>query len=236
MWAHYAQNHTGFVLEFDAEAIEEHFEDIRIKDVTYTDAPDPEIEFFLKRAATTMKARHAIWLQQMVIAQAYYSKFTPWQYEEECRLVASEDEVEHVSGQKILFVPTDCLSTIIVGKNASEQLVQRSKEIAARYDVKWLQSNVGKSTWLPFFTAQDGSVLTFRDGKIAVAEAKCAACSEPVDEGDELCPWCKITAEDSYEAARANPLRAMAHFGILDGYLKSVEAIERGGRRGRRKK
>jgi hypothetical protein len=236
MWAHYAQNHAGFVLEFDAEAIEKHFEDVLIKDVTYRDAPDPEIEYFLRRSAVTMKARHAIWLQQMVIAQAYYTKFTPWQYEEECRLVASDGDVEDVSGHKILFVPTDCLSTIIVGKNASEELVQRSKEIAAKHDIQWLRSKVGKSTSLPFFTTQDGSVLTFRDGDIAVTEAKCGACSEPVDEEEELCPWCKISDQDAYEAARANPLRAFAHFGMLDDYLKSVEAIERAGRRGRRKK
>jgi hypothetical protein len=175
-----------------------------------------------------MKARHAVWLQQLVLTEAYYSKFTSWQYEEECRLVTSDAEVEDVLGNMILFVPTDCISRIIVAKNAPKELIERSKELAKKYGIEWLHSQIGKSNSLPFFTSEDGSTLTYRDGEIASAENICGSCSEPIDAEEESCPWCKITEEDEYVAARSNPLRMMDHFGLLDDYMKGVEAIERG--------
>lgn len=228
MWAHYANNHTGFVLEFDADAIEKNFKHVSIKDVTYRNSPDPDIEYFLKRSAETMKPRHAVWLRGLVLTQAYYSKFTSWQYEEECRLVTSDAEIEDVSGNMILFVPADCISKIIVGKNASKEVVERSKELANEYGIEWLHSQIGKSNSLPFFASEDSSTLTYRDGEIAAAENACGNCSEPIDADEELCPWCKITDEDEYIAARSNPLRVLDHFGMLDDYMKGVEEIERG--------
>lgn len=228
MWAHYANNHTGFVLEFDADAIQQHFKDVAIRDVTYRDSPDPDIEYSLRRSAVTMKARHAIWLQQLVFNQAYYSKFTSWQYEDECRLVASDAEVENISGNMILFVPTACVSKIIAGKSASKELVERSQELAGKYGIEWLHSQIGKSNSLPFFTSEDGSAFTYRDGGIAAAENVCGKCSEPIDPEQEFCPWCKITDEDERVAARSNPLRMLDRYGLLDNYLRDVEAIERG--------
>lgn len=55
MWAHYAQNHSGFVIEFDVEAIKEAFPDLAIKDVSYRDEPDDSIATSLARAAVTKK-------------------------------------------------------------------------------------------------------------------------------------------------------------------------------------
>jgi hypothetical protein len=227
MWAHYANNHTGFVLEFDADAIEQHLRDVSIGDVTYRDSPDPEIEYFLLRSAVTMKARHAIWLQQRVLNQAYYSKFTAWQYEDECRLVASEAEVENISGNMILFVPTACVLRIIAGQSASKELVERTQELASKYGIEWLQSQTGKTNSLPFFTSEDGSAFTYREGGMAPAENVCGKCSEPIDSEQELCPWCKITDEDQRVAALSNPLRMMERYGLLDDYLSGVEQIER---------
>jgi hypothetical protein len=228
MWAHYASNHAGFVLEFNADAIEKHFEHVTISDVTYRDSPDAEIEYFLHRSAVTMKARHAVWLQQLVLSEAYFSKFTSWQYEEECRVVTSGSEVEDVSGNMILFVPADSLSRIIAGKNAAKELIESTKELANKYGIGWLRSQIGKSTSLPFFRGEDGSALTYRGGELADAENTCGKCSEPIDAEEDLCPWCKITDEDQFVAARSNPLRMMDHFGLLDDYMKGVEAIERG--------
>lgn len=228
MWAHYANNHTGFVLEFDADAIDQHFKDVTIRDVMYREAPDPEIENFLRRSAVTMKARHAIWLQQLVLNQAYFSKFTSWQYENECRLVASDAEVEDVAGNMVLFVPNACVSKIIAGKSASKELVERSQEIGAKSGIEWLHSQIGKSNVLPFFADEGGNVYTHRDGEISEAENVCGACSEPINEEQELCPWCSISDEDERVAALSNPLRMMDRVGLLDDYLKGVAQIERG--------
>jgi hypothetical protein len=51
MWAHYANNHTGFVLEFDLEGLQEHFKGNPIWDVTYRDAPSEHLQPILQRAA-----------------------------------------------------------------------------------------------------------------------------------------------------------------------------------------
>lgn len=227
MWAHYANNHTGFVLEFDADLIKRHFKDLQIKDVIYREDPDPALEDYLRRAAFTKKPRHAVWLQNAIIHQAYYSKFSSWKYEEESRLVASEKDIKRISDAMVLFVPTDCLSAIIVGSNSSTELTDRSKEIAEKCGASWLHSQIGKSMSSPFFKYADGSVWSFRDGQIAKAENVCGKCSEPINIKEELCPWCRITDKHLLEAARGNPLRIMDHFGILDEYLQGVEEIER---------
>lgn len=227
MWAHYANNHTGFVLEFDADAVDEHFENVMIRDVTYRESPDPEIEYALQRSAVTKKARHAIWLQQLVLSEAYFSKFVSWAYEDECRLVASDAEVEDLGGNMILFVPIACVSKIIAGRSASKELVERSREIGAEHGIEWLHSQIGKSNVLPFFTDEEGTAYTHRDGEISEAENACGKCSEPISVEQELCPWCSITEEDEHVAALSNPLRMLDRAGVLDDYLKDVAAIER---------
>lgn len=225
MWAHYADNHTGFVVEFNADEIKRHLKKVTIKDVTYRESPNPEIEYFLKRSAETMKPRHAVWLQGIVITEAYHSKFPSWQYEQECRLVTSDSEIEELSGNMILFVPTDCISKIIVGMNASKELIERSKALANKYSIEWFHSQIGKSNSLPFFTSEDGHTWTYRGGEIAAAENICGNCSKPIDAEEELCPWCKITDDDEYIAARSNPLRVLDYFGMLDDYMEGFKEI-----------
>ena len=39
MWAHYANNHTGFVLEFDADFLLQTFQEASLRDVTYRVEP-----------------------------------------------------------------------------------------------------------------------------------------------------------------------------------------------------
>ena len=76
MWAHYANNHSGFILEFDAERLQKTFENSGFGDVAYKDTPDPIIGEYLARSAVTMKPRHAVWLQQAVHTTAYFSPNT----------------------------------------------------------------------------------------------------------------------------------------------------------------
>jgi Protein of unknown function (DUF2971) len=97
MWAHYAQNHSGFVLEFDVDAIKEAFPDIGINDVNYRNEPNESIAANIARAAGTKKPRHAVWLQQTVTYHAYFSKYSMWSYEQECRLVTDMESVEAVA-------------------------------------------------------------------------------------------------------------------------------------------
>ncbi|WBQ13330.1 DUF2971 domain-containing protein [Hyphomonadaceae bacterium BL14] len=93
MWAHYGENHSGFVVEFDIDALKAAYPDIVIKDVTYRTGPSEQLAEQLQRAAGTKKPRHAYFLQQTVLASAYFSKDVAWSYEQECRLLGAVDKV-----------------------------------------------------------------------------------------------------------------------------------------------
>jgi hypothetical protein len=92
----YSQNHSGFVLEFDVQGLQDCFEDVEIKDVNYKNTPDPSLKDFLERATVTRKPRHSVWLMQKVVSEGYFSKYTEWSYEQECRLVAPRNYIETI--------------------------------------------------------------------------------------------------------------------------------------------
>lgn len=227
MWAHYAQNHSGFVLEFDVDALNEAFPRVGLKRVAYKDAPEPSIEGMIQRAAVTKKPRHSIWLQDAVFFHSYFSKHTAWSYEAEVRLVASEDDIEDVGGNLILFIPLNCVTSIVVGKNFPVEKMENSKNIANSYGLDWFREVIGKSHPEPFFINYDGVVNIYNDGGICPADFKCSGCNEPVAETAEMCPWCGITDEEQYLAANSNPLRLLDMIGRLGDYRKEIAEIKK---------
>lgn len=227
MWAHYANNHSGFVLEFDVEAIKGNFEEISASEVQYKDSPDDTIKGFLQRAAATRKPRHSIWLQDAVLFQAYFSKSTAWDYEQEYRIVADPEYCELISDNIVLFLPVSCLSAIIVGKNIDEEAKALSVELADGNNLNWYDTVIGKSQAQPFFKDRGGSPATFDGNTIVSVENSCNSCAEPTSPDREFCPWCSITDVHEQNAANGNPLRIMDHYGILADYYKGIEKIRR---------
>ncbi len=227
MWAHYGSNHSGFVLEFDVDALELTFEDAVIRIVEYKDAPDQRIAESLSRVAQTKKPRHAVWLRQTVLSEAYFSKQTAWQYEHECRFVDFHDYVEDVDGNMILFVPIHCATAIIVGHKFPETMLEASLRLAQTNGIDWYRSIVGKARLAPFLNSETGHVFEFDGDAIVPARNICRNCSEPTPESYEFCSWCRISAEQQIEAAKGNPFRILDHYGLLDGYLEEVGKIER---------
>lgn len=227
MWAHYAQNHSGFVLEFNIESLRDHFEEIEIRDVEYKAAPDPALATSLERAAVTKKPRHAVWLRQAVLAEAYFSKYQDWSYEQECRLVDRNHYVENVAGNDILFIPIRCVTAMLIGRNFPEDQVSHSKELAAKQGVDWYQMGIGKSLPVPYMKSADHSTYVFENGEITEANGICGNCSEPLLNGGKLCAWCSITEAHKKHAARGNPFRLLDQYGLLEDYFESVRNIER---------
>ena len=227
MWAHYAENHSGFVVEFDVSKLEEAFDGIAIRDVEYRDGPDEAVAKALQRSAVTKKARHAVWLQQAVLSHAYFSKYETWRYEQECRLVDNQAFTEEVHGNSILYIPMNCISAIISGNKSPDSRIEASKAIADANSLNWFATHIGKSNALPFFSDREGNSHVFKDGRIEEADSSCVQCSEPTTEGAECCPWCSITEEHEYEAAIGNPFRIIESYGGLDDYLEAVSKIER---------
>ena len=231
MWAHYAQNHSGFVLEFDVESLRERFEEIEIRDVNYKTEPNPALAESLERVAVTKKPRHAVWLRQAVLTEAYFSKYKDWSYEQECRLVDRNRYVENIGGNDILFIPSDCVTAMIVGSNFPEDKKSHSKDVAATQGIDWYQLGIGKNLPLPYLKSADDSAFIFENGKISEALGMCENCSEPLPSGGELCAWCSITDAHADEAARGNPFRVLDHVGQLENYLSAVRDIEKRGKK-----
>jgi hypothetical protein len=227
MWAHYGDNHSGFVVEFDVDALKAAFPHIVIMDVTYRTEPSDEIAAHLQRAAGTKKPRHAYFLQQTVLASAYFSKDVAWSYEQECRLLDQEDYCETIAGNKILHVPIACCTALIVGKSATPETILRTKDIAAQGDMRWFHAIIGKSMAQPFMEAETGASAVFDGTEIAPAEKVCRSCAEPVSPNMSLCPWCSITEDDALEAAQGNPLRILDNHGTLESYYQGLEELAR---------
>lgn len=230
MWAHYAQDHSGFVLEFDIKKLSDAFEEVVIRDVEYKDEPDPVLADLLGKATFAMKPRHAVWLQQAVLKQAYFSKYSAWSYEQECRLVDVEGCTEDVAGNLILYVPSHCITSIVVGNKFPSGKVERSKEIAEAHGLNWYQLGIGKSYPLPYLITGEELTYVFDGVQIIEAENLCSACSEPTLQSNDLCPWCSITEAHAVQAAKGNPFRILDHYGQLDEYMEFVKKIERRGR------
>jgi hypothetical protein len=131
MWAHYGQNHSGFVLEFNVQGLRDCFENIRLADVNYRDTPDPMLKTHLEHATGTRKPRHAVQLISAAMSAGYFSKYTEWSYEQESRLVAPTEYVENIAGNDILFVPSSCVTKMIVGQNFPTDKADTASKIAA---------------------------------------------------------------------------------------------------------
>lgn len=228
MWAHYGGNHSGFVVEFDIDALKAAFPDIVIMDVTYRTEPSENIAGQLQRAVGTKKPRHAYFLQQTVLASAYFSKDVAWSYEQECRLLDQEEYCETIAGNKILQVPIACCTAIIAGRNATPVTVARTKEIAGQGGLRWLHAVIGKSIAQPFMEDETGARVVFDGTEMVPAVKVCQGCSEPISLGKSLCAWCSITENDALKAALSNPLRVLDHHGMLEDYYKGLEDLARG--------
>lgn len=225
MWAHYANNHSGFVLEFDLDELQKHFEGNPIWDVTYRVAPHESLKKTLQRAYVLKKPRYAYELQQRIFIESYFTKFNDWKYEQECRFVDIKKVTEKVAGNDILYIPHDFISAIIIGSKFPKEKIQLSKEIAEESGSAWYELLIGKSHPKPYLRNEFEKFFTFTDENISVTNSTCDNCSEPLLIDNLLCPWCSITEEHEEDAARSNPFRMLQSMGRLDSYMKSMSKI-----------
>lgn len=225
MWAHYANNHTGFVLEFDKDFLDKTYPDAALRDVTYRSEPNPQIKNFVQMAAVRAKPRDAYHLQHFVMHQAYFSKYVDWSYEQECRLTGLNSYIERVNDVDVLFLPMEGLTSLLIGSRAPKALARASQEVAEESGLNWYKTNIGKSYPLPFLTNASGRAFVFDEGAIKSADSTCGNCEEPLHLRTGLCPWCNITEDDDLAAASRNPYRILDHYGVLEEYLKGADDV-----------
>jgi hypothetical protein len=227
MWAHYANNHTGFALGFDESYLTAHFDDAELRDVEYRSGPAPELAEFVKFAANRAKPRDAYRLRAFAIHQAYFSKYTEWTYEQECRLTGLDSYVENVDGTNVLFIPLEAVNSVIVGCRASDETIASSQALANENGLSWYRTRIGKSYPAPYLTDATSNTFVFDGASIGAALKVCGSCQEPFGEGEMLCAWCRITDDQQWQAASRNPFRILDYFGELENYLEGARQIGR---------
>lgn len=221
MWAHYAKNHTGFVVEFDIDKIREYLPNSRIQEVSYRDTPDESILGHLQRASVTGKARHTMWMMDAIIHHAYFTKQTCWSYEREQRLVGINKHVK----DSIISINNNTIRSIISGKNATELFDKNASSLASKIGTRFLKSNVGKSYPWPFFRDENNTSYIEIENSISRSQYNCEKCNEPSIQPVEKCVWCNISDSDLANASYRSMLSAIDRMGGLDDYIRQFRAI-----------
>lgn len=226
MWAHYAQNLQGFVVEFSEDALGKAFPEGSFDDVDYADAPSEGLRQMLYMAFVARKFRHTYLLRRGVFNAAYFTKASCWSYEQERRMIVPLENTRQVDPLILLNVPNDCATSIICGPRASEQtkleLIKKAKELNCQY----FELRIGRSSATPYLVDTDGQPFLFDHGEISPSPQYCAACNEPITSmTDDHCSWCQIDDELRYNAAQSNPFRMLDHYGMLEQYIEDMDAI-----------
>jgi Protein of unknown function (DUF2971) len=116
MWAHYADSHKGFVIEFDSEDAFFKFP----KDLSRSDLR--KVDYVERRKLKTLLPEN----ESIQPDWFFFQKSQYWSYEKEWRLVRllkNADKKIEVGGQEIhLFdLPPSCITGIVLGLNMNQQ-------------------------------------------------------------------------------------------------------------------
>jgi hypothetical protein len=221
MWAHYANNHRGFVIGFDVTLFQEAFPHLLVREVSYLEQPSEDLVRFTEMAARRRKPRDAMFLREAVRYHSYFSKYQEWSYEQEVRAVNFEDYIEDVGDQKILYVPKKCIAAIVAGAKSADKTKAALSEAAAKLGADFYDEKIGRSFPTPYLVASTGTASVFTKGEIVAPKGTCKECSEPLKSNGERCAWCSIDDAERFNAAKNNPLRMLDNHGLLDGDIDS---------------
>ena len=228
MWAHYASNHEGFVIEIDEQKLSSLFPEAGFGDISYQDEPNKSIQDILDRAFHIGKMRYMYFLHNAVFSAAYYTKNSCWNYEMERRMVLSEQNIRRKGDLLLLDIPTTCVSSIIIGARASSETKTMLSELAAKIKCRLFELKIGRSSTTPFFKTKKGRTSIFNGNALERSRKYCSNCGEPVYGKLITCSWCRINAAHKRQAASRNPYRVLAGAGILESYIQGMEKISRG--------
>lgn len=226
MWAHYANNHQGVVLEIDEKKLSEKLPELSFGNVDYLDGPSDDLLDMLIRASRIGKPRYHYLLQSGVFSAAYFTKHSSWSYELERRVIANETLVNKVNGHLFLSFPVECVTALIVGHNASDETKNMALSLAKEISAKYFELKIGRTMPEPYFVDSKNFACIYKLGKITMSEIACQKCNEPLLKVAKLCPWCSITTHHEEYAMRTNPMRMLQHYGLLEDYYKGMQEIQ----------
>ena len=124
MWAHYADSHRGFVIEFDECSP---FFDRRV-------GPDDELRY-LRKVSYSAK-RPSLTLAEVEDFSSFMTKGTDWQYEAEWRMMMPLDAASTIvkNGQHAVHLyefPADAITSVILGCRMGAQKKVEIKQVLA---------------------------------------------------------------------------------------------------------
>lgn len=225
MWAHYGSEGQGAVIELDEDCIRAAYPEIRLDDVEYRDGADPALTMALRHAAGTLKFRHADQLQGAILWAAYFTKSSAWSYERERRVVVPNAKyLQSRQGGRFLVIQKGCVTGLIVGPGASEEVRDLLGRRAAIMGCAYYETVIGRLTTRPYFESATGPCV-FAGDLLVEADHVCQGCREPLGGAGDRCSWCSIGDLEREAAAADNPLRLLANLGLLDSYRSEVARI-----------
>lgn len=222
MWAHYAKEHGGIVVEVDEEILLKSNQKASVGEVKYTENTGTVDLEAVKYACETAKFRHTAMIQKSAIFSAYFTKNICWSYELEKRVLVQDDGTKEINGKIILELPDECVLSIISGPKASKETELFCVNISKDIDCNYYKMVLGKASAVPYFTDFQNNVFVFDGNNIIESNTGCESCGEPThDKSVTLCHWCNTNEVLEHYAASRNPMRMLAHFGLLEDYIKN---------------
>lgn len=233
MWAHYASNSQGFVVEINEDRLKKWLQEQEAAesfgDIDYQDTPHNHMQDMLQRAYVLCKPRHVGFLWQAVASAAYYTKQNCWSYEQERRLITSEKISNKINENlSLLYFPAELVSSIIVGAKSSLETKNRLREISDKIGCRYFEKRIGRSSTSPYLLDRDNNTYTFDGSDIILHANRCVSCLEPkYNAQSKQCAWCSITDNHEKDAGHRNSFRMLDRAGILENYLKTFLEIGR---------
>ena len=197
----------------------------------YQDVPDSSLIEILYRAYSIGKMRYLYMLNRWVFDAAYYTKASCWSYEEERRMLVRESETRTEEGLMLIDIPKECITALICGTRTSPEIKTIIQNKARQLECKYFEMKIGRNSIVPFFIDSNGDTFVFNKSKIKQTGKHCVSCKEPLPNKAKKCSWCKINESHKIEAAKRNIFRDMSEYGLLEDYIRSMEAVTHGTRK-----
>ncbi|MCK4628336.1 MAG: DUF2971 domain-containing protein [Sedimentisphaerales bacterium] len=126
MWAHYANKHEGFVLEFDTN-----HSFFRQNDV-------PEEILRQPSKVCYRRKRPTLTIADIVAQDILFTKSPHWEYEKEWRYIKKRENADKTKNDEdslpiyLFDIPAKCLLSIILGVRSSDELEKDIKELISK--------------------------------------------------------------------------------------------------------
>lgn len=226
MWAHYARESTGFVVEFDEQLLATTHADLVFDDVEYSSNPVSMDSTEIGQAFGTGKPRYTYFINRKAYHAAYFTKSEYWRYEQERRMVIQGDNTIAKGGISLLEIPVNCVSAVIIGPKADPKFSETAMSRINESGIPVYMLHIGRSSISPFMVTADGNTYIFDGSSLAVVEKCCAKCKEPLTGTNiRFCHWCSMDEVLKNKARDRNPIRALASLGMLKEYSEGMERI-----------